>query len=60
VEEQIPPEVHQSPTRNAEDLARLARQAPTPQQRAWYLQWADAFQRLAAISARSAKPPGGS
>jgi hypothetical protein len=35
------------PEQSAEELKELARQSDDPGERAWYLQWAKAFERLA-------------
>ena len=40
---------HQTPARNAEELARLASSTDDPAARIWFLEWAKAFQRLALI-----------
>lgn len=40
---------------NADELTRLAESADSPGERAWYLQWAKAFRRLADLGAD--KPP---
>ena len=36
---------------NAEELTRLAQSADSPGERAWFLQWAKAFRRLADLGA---------
>jgi hypothetical protein len=38
-----------TPHRRADELTRLANQSDDPGARAWYLQWAKAFRRLAAM-----------
>jgi hypothetical protein len=43
------------PERSAEELKELARQTDDPGERAWYLQWAKAFDRLAEIGGRKRK-----
>jgi hypothetical protein len=46
----------------AEELTRLAEASDDPAARAWYLQWANAFQRLSRLGAWNtdpAKPPRG-
>jgi len=42
---------------HAQDLTELARHADDPGARAWYLQWAKAFDRLAEIGGRWRKKP---
>jgi hypothetical protein len=46
------------PERRAEELKELARQTDDPGERAWYLQWAKAFDRLAEIGGRKRKGRG--
>ncbi len=41
--------LHQTPARNAEELARLASSTDDPAARIWFLEWANAFRRLALI-----------
>jgi hypothetical protein len=41
----------------AEELTRLADASDDPGARAWYLQWANAFQRLAQLGAWNTNPP---
>lgn len=41
----------------AEELTRLAEGTDDPAARAWYLQWANAFQRLAKLGAWNTDPP---
>lgn len=43
------------PERSAEKLTELARQSDDPAVRAWCLQWAKAFDRLAEIGGRKPK-----
>jgi hypothetical protein len=44
------------PDETAQELARLAEGADHPATRAWYLQWARAFQRLAQMRDRDRTP----
>jgi hypothetical protein len=43
------------PEHRADELKELARQSDDPGARAWYLQWAKAFDRLAEIGGRKRK-----
>ena len=47
-----------NPAKAAEELARLAAGSRNPEERLWFLQWAQAFRQLAAFGERSA-PDGG-
>lgn len=42
------------PAQTAAELARLAAQSRNPAERLWYLQWAQAFNQLAAFGDRAA------
>jgi hypothetical protein len=44
-----------APERSAEELRELARRSADPGARAWYLQWAKAFDRLTELSGRKGK-----
>jgi hypothetical protein len=47
---------HDSPARNADELAALAAKSQDPAARVWYLEWAKAFRRLASLNKSSDRP----